>query len=193
MIVALSFLLVGCAPKPEGAVLGECSDGSDNDSNGQTDCEDPNCTGKLACGGSAFELCINELMASNAMTITDESGAFPDWIELANLSDEDIDLDGYSITDNLDDPSKHVLGDVVLPANGFVLLWADGDTDQGDQHLGFQLDKSGEQIGLFQSSGAGIDLLDYDDQATDWSAARSEDCSSEWIIDTTPTPESTNE
>ena len=40
--------------------------------------------------GYAGKLRISELMAKNRSVLMDENGAFPDWIELENVSGEDI-------------------------------------------------------------------------------------------------------
>jgi hypothetical protein len=53
-------------------------------------------------------LVINELMADNETTIEDpdESGEYPDWIELYNGSGETVILSGLFLTDDLNDPAK---------------------------------------------------------------------------------------
>ncbi len=192
----------------EGANAGECSDGVDNDEDGLTDCDDGDCATSSACAGDDDDavdddddtasgdwgLCINEFQASNQSTVQDESGAFPDWIELYNLTGSDLDLGGYFITDDLDTPDKHQLAaGLVVPAGGFLLLWADGDIDQGDNHLPFALAKEGEELGLFDPDGRAINTLEYLPQVSDWSAARFPDGEpGAWDIDTTPTPEGPN-
>jgi hypothetical protein len=190
----------------EGANTGECSDGVDNDEDGFTDCDDTDCANRSNCLGDDdddttgdddddtvsgdWQLCINEFQASNQATIADGTGAYPDWIELHNLTGSAIDLGGYFITDNLEDTEKHQLAaGLVVPANGFMLLWADGDIDQGDDHLPFSLAKGGEQLGLYDPDGDAINTLEYLPQVTDWSAARFPDGEpGSWDIDTTPTP-----
>jgi len=200
----------------EGDRAGECTDGEDNDGDGKTDCDDPGCEVWTDCvsdddddddaadddadddDSAAFmgwDLCINEFMAANATTIPDETGAFPDWIELYNLGPDEVPLGGYTISDDLDEPSKHELSsELTLPPYGYLLLWADGMPDLGANHLGFQLGRDGEEIGLYHPSGSVINHLEYDEQATDWSAARIPDGELDaWVIDTTPTPGQSNE
>ena len=143
----------------------------------------------------AWELCINEFMAANATTVQDDTGAYVDWVELFNLTDEDVELAGFTISDDLDNPDKHVLAaPLVVPAHGHLLLWADGLTDLGPEHLGFQLAREGEELGLYDPDGTVLNHLEYDEQATDWSAARMPDGELDgWIIDATPTPGQPNE
>ena len=63
MLLLVPLVIVGCeaggtAPRDAGAGAGEssdaaCQDGVDNDMDGQTDCDDPSCTGLASCGGDA--------------------------------------------------------------------------------------------------------------------------------------------
>lgn len=139
--------------------------------------------------GDDWDVCINEFMAANSLTIPDDTGAYPDWIELHNLTDEDVELAGWGISDDLDDPFVHTLGDALfVPAGGYLLLWADGLPDLGDRHLGFRLSSDGEELGLYRPSGQAVNTLVYDSQVTDWSAARMPDGGLTWEIDTSPTP-----
>ena len=43
---------------------------------------------------------INELMPKNSMFGSDQNGEFDDWIELYNLSNQDLDISGYYLTDS---------------------------------------------------------------------------------------------
>jgi hypothetical protein len=42
----------------------------------------------LRCSPGTNDVVVNEFVASNATGLTDESGAFPDWIEMLNRTDE---------------------------------------------------------------------------------------------------------
>ena len=72
----------------------------------------------------ATEIEAAKLMVYNATTIADDSGAYPDWIELYSALDVPLDLSGYSMSDDLDDPLKHMLGALTISPGGFLLLWA---------------------------------------------------------------------
>ena len=46
------------------------------------------------------DIVINEIMALNQTIIYDEDGDTPDWIELFNTGSEQIDLSGFSLSDD---------------------------------------------------------------------------------------------
>ncbi|MEQ8819352.1 MAG: lamin tail domain-containing protein [Sumerlaeia bacterium] len=105
---------------------------------------------------------INEFMASNQSTITDEGGEFADWIELHNLASEPLDVSGFFVSDDPDtEPQKFELpAGTVIPAGGYLLLWADNDVLQGPLHTGFGLSANGESIGLFDRAEFQVQLID---------------------------------
>lgn len=114
---------------------------------------------------------INEFMASNTSTVQDESGEFADWIELYNDESVPVDLSGMHLTDNLAVPSKfEIPSGTIIPAKGFLLLWADNDLLQGPLHTGFRLSATGEQLGLFDTDTnlfQPIHTFSFGPQATD--------------------------
>jgi len=100
-------------------------------------------------GGSDVMLFINEFLASNSTTNTDEHGNYDDWIEVYNAEDVVVWLGDKYMTDNLSQPSKWQLPDAYIDPGAFQIIWADGETDQGPFHASFKLSKDGEDIGLF--------------------------------------------
>ena len=49
---------------------------------------------------------ISEFMASNDDTLLDGDGASSDWIEIYNLTDQTLDLQGWYLTDKIDNLTK---------------------------------------------------------------------------------------
>jgi hypothetical protein len=123
-----------------------------------------------------FPLCINEFMPSNVSAFAIEEGVNPDWIELHNPTDTDVPLDGWYLSDNRDDPEKHMLdGGLVVASEGFILLFADSQPELGPEHLSFSLDAGGEDI-VLQSPTGEVSMVGYGAVADDLSAARVTDC-----------------
>ena len=73
------------------------------------------------------QVVINEYSASNLSTYTDNYSMEEDWIELYNSGDVDIDLGGYYLSDDLDEPTKWMIpyGTIII-ANGFRTFWCSG-------------------------------------------------------------------
>jgi hypothetical protein len=132
--------------------------------------------GAGGAGGAAAPrapLVINEVMPSNSETVADDFGGYPDWIELYNTTDADVDLGGYFVSDDLDDPEKFPLAPgVTIGAKGYLLLWADGNTAQGDSHLPFKLSKDAEAALLSGPDGTLLDSLEFEAAQPDYSLAR---------------------
>jgi len=144
---------------------------------------------------AGYDLFINEFCASNATIIADEFGEYDDWIEIYNAGNEDIWLGDKYLSDNFNDPSKWQFPDITLSPEDFLLVWADNDPEQGELHTNFKLNKSGEEIGIFDTENTGfepIDQIEYNEQTTDISYGRINDGATEWIFFDTPTPGGSN-
>jgi hypothetical protein len=113
----------------------------------------------LAGPASANGLKINEFMTS-AIEIEPEGGGggrgttrklgapekdpYVDWVEIYNEGDEAIDIGGMYLTDDLEEPTKWKIPDnfpweTTIGPKGYLLVWADGDPEQGPLHVDFGL------------------------------------------------------
>ena len=142
-------------------------------------------------------LVINEFLASNDSCCTDASGEYDDYIEIYNFGTAAADIGGYIITDeigNYDDYYQIPTGNdsTIIEPGGFLLLWADKDSEQGVLHVEIKLSVAGEQIGLFmQDSITVIDTLTFSEQSDDISYGRYPDGSFRWQF-MNPTPGTSN-
>ena len=142
-------------------------------------------------------LVINEFLASNDSCCTDASGEYDDYIEIHNFGTAAADIGGYIITDeigNYDDYYQIPTGNdsTIIEPGGFLLLWADKDSEQGVLHVEIKLSVAGEQIGLFmQDSITVIDTLTFAEQSDDISYGRYPDGSFRWQF-MNPTPGTSN-
>ncbi len=69
---------------------------------------------------------ISEVMTSNKNTLIDETGAYPDWIEIHNPGDTPVDLSGYGLSDDASQPFRWVFPRCVVPPHGYQLVFASG-------------------------------------------------------------------
>ena len=143
-------------------------------------------------GQSRLVLRINEVVADNRLSATDETGAAPDWLELYNLTDADLPLDGYRINDDEDPEDAHLLDGLVLPANGYLLLWADGLPKLGPDHLPFSISNDGENLAVFAPGGGLLDLVELPPQARDLALQRFPDGADAWRYTYRVTPGAPN-
>lgn len=118
---------------------------------------------------------LNEMVASNGTSALDQNGENDDWVELYNTTSSPIDLSGLYLSDDPLDLMKWPFPvPTVIPANGFLIVWADNDVFQTGLHAGFKLSSSGESVYL--SNGATIfDQVNFGIQTTDIAYARCPD------------------
>jgi hypothetical protein len=146
--------------------------------------------------GKAQGITLNELSASVVNSQVDNFGEFEDWIEVFNNSKSDVNLAGWYLSDNPAKPLKWRIPErdpkiTTILAGSYLLLWADKDTLQGPDHLGFSLKKKGECIYLFRPSKDGPVLEDsvtYKPLSPDQSFGRCPERNNEWIVFKHPTP-----
>jgi len=118
------------------------------------------------------DIVINEVLASNTAIASDEEGEFDDWIELYNNSEKSISLSGYYLSDNQLDLKKWALPDISIEALSYLIIWADNDEEQGENHAGFKLSADGEELFLITPDGLIADQLTFGKQQTDLSLSR---------------------
>lgn len=146
-----------------------------------------------AGGEHLIELSINEVMADNSTSYVLDDGSAPDWIELYNASEYDLDLEGFSLSDDFSTPAMSVIGSsLVVEAGDFIVLYA--DEGSAPESLDFRLDKDGDTLGVYTPDGQPIDLLEFGTQVQDTALARVEDgVEGEWIYVYGGTPGESNE
>jgi hypothetical protein len=172
----------------------------------------------LTCSGKIFaqdapRILVNEFLAANLSTNPDmvDFGDFSDWVELYNDESVDVNVGGYYLTDDFTNHTKWQFpANTIIPAKGYYLVWADGYNDVPGKaytrpwwpndvrfttkwcHTNFKLNKDGDDIGLFNSSGVKIDSVSFSNQLTDVSFGRQPDGSSNWYYFGEPTPLKSN-
>ncbi|WP_170069427.1 CotH kinase family protein [Spirosoma pollinicola] len=134
---------------------------------------------------TAQQLYINEIMASNSQTIADGAGAYEDWFEIYNPNPTPVNIAGYYLSDNSNLIKYHLpvgSSQTIIPANGYLLLWASDVVSRGPLHVGFKLSADGEMISLVQPDGSTVvDQVLFGAQRTDVSWGRQPNGSSTWL------------
>jgi hypothetical protein len=140
--------------------------------------------GRVPNGGSNWVLCIESIGAGNSAVVLgpavslklNEWMANPksgddDWFELYNPNAQPVALGGLHLSDLLTTPAnrmKHRIAPLSFIGIGgwaYQRFVADGNVGAGPDHVGFNLNKDGEQIGLSTATGALIDGITFGVQA----------------------------
>lgn len=135
------------------------------------------------------DIVINEFLASNSAGAQNEQDEYADWIELYNTMSADIDIAGFTLSDDISKPTKFTFPpNSIIPAKSYVALWADeNETTDEYIHLNFKLSASGETILLRTGEGITLDSITYSAQQTDMSMGRCPDGTGEFIQMIEPT------
>lgn len=147
---------------------------------------------------SSPTLFINEIMAANQTDTLDNVGQLEDWFEIYNPNNFDVNIGGYYISDNLENPMKwQVRTDIpdstTVPAQGWLLFWADADEGQGIRHTSYSLSNNGEYLGLFSPDGFSvIDEVAWGFINADQTYGRETDGNAPWVVFIETTPEYSN-
>ncbi len=138
---------------------------------------------------------LNELMARNATTLPDEAGEFDDWIELWNRGPAVVNLAPYRLADDPGERDGWALPAIDLEPGAYVIIWADGELEQGERHASFRLNGDGEWLGLYAVGGGDewvpVDAVGFGPQERDVSLGRVRDGERPWSA-LAPTPGATN-
>lgn len=117
---------------------------------------------------------INEILPKNSQNGTDQDGEYDDWIELYNLSAEQLDISGFYLTDSKKNPTKWKFPQgTTIAANGYLIVWADEDsTHVSGLHTNYKLSADGENVVLLSPTQEVINLVEYPATLTEQSYAR---------------------
>ena len=85
---------------------------------------------------------ISEVLIANRSTLPDENGQFSDVLELHNPTAEAVSLEGWCLSDSLQERFRYRLPGLELPAGGYMLIFCDGGnyiSSEGNIHANFAL------------------------------------------------------
>lgn len=105
----------------------------------------------------------------------------PDWIEIYNTTDAEIDLSGFKIYDSGGQggtkPKKEFEAGTIIPANGFVVIVVDTEDESG-----FGLSSGGDEVWLENAAGQVIDNISFGAMEETQSYGRKPDGSDNMVI-----------
>jgi gliding motility-associated-like protein len=156
----------------------------------------------LALSSTTFfaqgQVMINEYSTSNINGLVDQFGNQEDWVELYNAGGTSVDISGYYLSDNDNNPIKwEIPAGTVVPAGGYQLfICSKRDVIQaGEIHTSFNIKQTKPEELLFADGlGTVIDIMDLDTMRTmlDQSRGRATDGAPVWALFPFPTPGAAN-
>ena len=148
------------------------------------------------------QVVINEFSCSNySLNI---AGNNEDFVELFNETGTAVDLGGWYLSDDLDDPTKFAIpAGTVVPPNGYLVIMCSSEAQAGNLYAGgflntnFRIHQCKEEsVVLADPSGAVVESYTYGTDVSpnqeDHSWARETDGTGGWKVCTDPTPNATN-
>jgi hypothetical protein len=118
-------------------------------------------------------LVINEIMAGNSLSVSDQDGEYDDWVELYNGNNFSLNLNGYFLSDNEDDLTRWAFPNISIQPDDYLIIWCDtaGASQQG-LHTTYRLSADQEEVYLTSANGVVLDAVHYVNMPTDMGYAR---------------------
>ena len=145
-------------------------------------------------GYGGKQVVINEICAHNLSGLQDGNGDYGDWIELYNPGGTPVDLSGWTLSDDKDDPNRWTFPEGTI-LEEYLVVFADlADTQDGAGycHTSFALKTNGKTLYLYDAQGELVDKLKYPEQDFDITYGRAFGNGSEAGTFATATPGAAN-
>lgn len=144
------------------------------------------------------QVVINEFSAANLKSYPDDYAKYEDWVELYNMGNEVVDLEGWFITDKESKPYKWSFPEgITINPKGYIVIWCSGrdSVSSSGIHTNFKLTQTlGEDIVMLSNSNGVLqDKTDMPLVLAAQSVARSFDGVGSWLLCTQPTLGSSND
>ena len=99
---------------------------------------------------------VNEVSAGNTV-FANEFFKKNDWFELFNNTDEELDVAGLYVSNDINNPLKYQIPtnsiiNTIVPAGGHIIVWADELKGESQIHSNFKLDNLGNNTVVVTSS-----------------------------------------
>jgi hypothetical protein len=151
----------------------------------------------IACplAGLQSQVIINEYSAANLSRDVDDYDKYEDWIELYNNGTNPVNLQGWHLSDDEDEPTLWTIRQhIEIAPGGYAIFWCSG-RDTG-LHTNFKLTQtknSAESIVLTDPAGIVKDKREMKKNQLHHSRGRTTDGASTWSIFTEPSPGASND
>ncbi len=120
----------------------------------------PGATSDTTVSSPHGDLYLSEILAINDTSL-EIDGTYPDAIELHNASSVPLNLEGMTLSDDLQIPDRFTFpAGTFIPANGDLIIYGGFPQATPGLYAGFNLSAEGETLSLYDSASNGGTLLD---------------------------------
>lgn len=148
--------------------------------------------------GARAQVVLNEVSASNLSNFADNNGEYEDWVELYNTTGALVDISGWHLSDNQNNPTKWAFPvGTQVPANGRLMVFCSGRdafTLPLIFHTNFKLSQGQNEWIILADAGGNV-MDDFQLSARckeNHSRGRTTDGAATWSLFQTPTPNAAN-
>lgn len=142
------------------------------------------------------QVVINEYSCSNINGPTDAFGQREDWVELYNMGSAAVNLAGYYLSDNDNNPQKWQIPSGSIAAGGYLMVYCSGRgvVSGNELHPSFNLAQtSNEWFILTSPAGVTVDFVELTQMTKqNHSIGRQTNGATTWKLFLTPTPGASN-
>ncbi len=137
---------------------------------------------------ASAQVVLNEICPANADIIYDpDLYNFSGWIEVYNGGNSTVNLGGYYLSDNQNQPLKwRIPNGTTVAAKGYLLIWCD-EANTG-LHTNFSLNANGEDVVFSNPTGTLMDKVTFPKQHTNVSYGRTTNGTGSWNFLATASP-----
>lgn len=100
----------------------------------------------------------NSVYISEVLAVSAPRSGENDWIELVNCSQNRMDLTGWSLTDDFDEPGKFKLNGMSISAGGYLVINCD-ESSKSSSYAHFSISNGGETLFLLDPAGRIMDMF----------------------------------
>ena len=142
---------------------------------------------------SEKDIHINEVMPANVSFMLDATYNYNGWIELYNSGTTSVNLSGFSVTDDYNQPQKFTFPKNIgsIGAGEYKIIFF-GNNDLDPNNVNFKLDCDGASIYLFSKTQTLLSSVEYGYAYPETSYARKKDGGETWATCSSPTPGKSN-
>ena len=137
-----------------------------------------------------YKIKINEYMSHNKSASYAGNGGYYDFVELYNYGDEDLELKGFSLSDDPDNLNKFIIPEVTIKSKDYLVVYLTGKEEiDGSIYANFKLSDNDKKL-VLSYSGKVIDSADVVKLEENMSYGMVED---KWYYFYKPTPGKVND